>query len=318
MRSFSELLREYTARTGVSDTELARALGVRRQTIFRWKEGLVEKPRSREDVLRCATKLRLSPEERDEFLLSAGFAPESPPLTYDDAHGEAEPEDRSRPVQLPAPVTDGVGAKATQPRHLARRTLFLGIASALVGLILVAGWIIGGFGLPGSNGDVVAPAASGETLVIVGASPEPVGRAASARVKAAIDREAQAGRVGQLRVAVWPEEIRDPNAATAAVKRTGATLVISIAATPDDQLDSTLLTRGPGGAMTSLVQMKVRPTATQDTQAVALLVLAEVQAERGDVGLAEATALRTQESPLADADSEAAVAAYLDRLTHRP
>ncbi len=78
MRSFSGLLREYTARTGVSDAELARALGVRRQTIFQWKEGLVEKPRSREDVLRCATKLRLSPEERDQFLLSAGFAPESP------------------------------------------------------------------------------------------------------------------------------------------------------------------------------------------------------------------------------------------------
>src|SRR5262245_59443509 len=76
MRSFGQLLSEYTARTGVSDSELARALGVRRQTIFRWKEGMTERPRRREGVLGCAAKLRLSPEERDELLLAAGFAPE--------------------------------------------------------------------------------------------------------------------------------------------------------------------------------------------------------------------------------------------------
>ena len=51
MRSFAELLSEYMARTGISDAELARGIGVRRQTIFRWKEGLVRRPRYREDVL---------------------------------------------------------------------------------------------------------------------------------------------------------------------------------------------------------------------------------------------------------------------------
>ena len=78
MRTFAELLTEYAKRTGVSDAELARVLNVSRQTIFRWKEGLVEKPRYREDVLRIADKLRLAPAERDELLLSAGFAPETP------------------------------------------------------------------------------------------------------------------------------------------------------------------------------------------------------------------------------------------------
>ena len=74
--TFGQLLSEYMLRSGISDSELARAIGVRRQTIFRWKEGLVERPRAREDVLQCAKKLRLSNEERDRLLLSAGFPPE--------------------------------------------------------------------------------------------------------------------------------------------------------------------------------------------------------------------------------------------------
>ena len=74
--TFATLLTEYLSRSGISDSELARSIGVRRQTIFRWKEGLVERPRARDDVLRCARKLRLTAEERDLLLLAAGFAPE--------------------------------------------------------------------------------------------------------------------------------------------------------------------------------------------------------------------------------------------------
>ena len=77
MRSFAELLVEYTQRAGISDAELARSTGVQRQTIFRWKEGLVARPRYREDVIKIAAKLRLAPAERDEMLLAAGFPPES-------------------------------------------------------------------------------------------------------------------------------------------------------------------------------------------------------------------------------------------------
>ncbi|MFZ1596393.1 MAG: hypothetical protein WAW26_11090, partial [Anaerolineae bacterium] len=75
MTTFAELLTQYMVRTGVSDSEMARAIGVRRQTIFRWKEGLSERPRQRDDVLAGAAKLRLSPEETDALLLAAGFAP---------------------------------------------------------------------------------------------------------------------------------------------------------------------------------------------------------------------------------------------------
>ena len=74
--TFAELLTTYMRRIGVTDAELARKIGVQRQTIFRWKEGTVGRPRVREDVLRCAECLRLTPEERDGFLLAAGFPPE--------------------------------------------------------------------------------------------------------------------------------------------------------------------------------------------------------------------------------------------------
>ena len=36
MRSFGELLVYFTDRAGISDSELARTIGVQRQTIFRW------------------------------------------------------------------------------------------------------------------------------------------------------------------------------------------------------------------------------------------------------------------------------------------
>lgn len=78
MPTFGELLNQYIERAGISDAELARSTGVQRQTIFRWKEGLTARPRYREDVLRIAARLRLSPAERDALLLAGGFAPEDP------------------------------------------------------------------------------------------------------------------------------------------------------------------------------------------------------------------------------------------------
>ncbi|MFN8441833.1 MAG: hypothetical protein U0175_13725 [Caldilineaceae bacterium] len=91
MQSFGELLTEYMKRTGISDSELARSIGVQRQTIFRWKEGSVARPRLREDVLNCAARLRLSAEERDLLLLSAGFPPESPTAVQSEAQSSAIP-----------------------------------------------------------------------------------------------------------------------------------------------------------------------------------------------------------------------------------
>ena len=102
MSTFSSLLRQHIQRVGITDAELARSIGVRRQTIFRWKEGIVARPRQREDVLRCADKLRLTPQERDQLLLAAGFAPESTIQIEEEAHvGEAVHVGEAAETEMP-------------------------------------------------------------------------------------------------------------------------------------------------------------------------------------------------------------------------
>ena len=78
LATFSELLTAYMTRTGITDADLARRVGVNRLTLVRWKEGVTSRPRYREDVVKCAEVLRLTAEEGDELLLAAGFHPESP------------------------------------------------------------------------------------------------------------------------------------------------------------------------------------------------------------------------------------------------
>lgn len=92
MLTFAQLLCQYMERSGISDAELARSVGVRRQTIFRWKQGLVKRPRFREDVLAVAARLRLAPSERDALLLSAGFQPEDPDGLVAEAEAGTEGE----------------------------------------------------------------------------------------------------------------------------------------------------------------------------------------------------------------------------------
>ena len=73
MDSFSDLLSMFAERAGISDAELARRLGISRQTIFRWREGETQRPRHRDDVARLADALRLESEERTQLFMAAGF-----------------------------------------------------------------------------------------------------------------------------------------------------------------------------------------------------------------------------------------------------
>ena len=140
MRSFSELLSEYIERIGVSDAEIARRLGVSRQTIFRWREGQIQRPRYRQDVLDLARKLRLSHEERDQLLIAAGFVPE----------GESVAIGGEKPVQTEL----GSG------RNL--RSLLRGYWKWA--LVLLGVLAIGLFVYPERR---PAPAAEGEILILV-------------------------------------------------------------------------------------------------------------------------------------------------------
>lgn len=159
MRSFAELLVEYTQRAGISDAELARSTGVQRQTIFRWKEGHVARPRYRDDVLRIATKLRLTPAERDEMLLAAGFPPENPEAAQVGVDDETQPP-------VPSSVEDtqtGENSAAAAPvapvspaRLFPNPGLLLGVAVAI--MLVVA--VLGGFVLPRVLGPAATPTAT--------------------------------------------------------------------------------------------------------------------------------------------------------------
>lgn len=219
MQNFAELLTEYMARVGISDAELARSVGVRRQTIFRWKEGLVSRPRHRDDVLRCARKLRLTPEERDALLLAAGFRPEDP----------SSPPAADSPAQAtPAPSTSVVETVAPRVRQPARPTpsfKWVAVVAVLlaVAILAVAIWL--------TRSPTTYPVAGeGETLIVVGRFVNYAGGEqgynVAGRIRDVLERESEAAQLAGVRVVVWPEEIPDEAAAEAAKHRSGAAVVI--------------------------------------------------------------------------------------------
>jgi len=170
MSTFGELLTQYIERAGISDAELARSTGVQRQTIFRWKEGSTARPRHREDVVRIAAKLRLTPEERDALLLAAGFPPEhlkpgagvpsmnAPAVTAEiAAEPEGNPPGEASPILSPGldpSATQGIastqsvvsiveeGERVVQPARLIDNpALMLGVAAALILIVALVGTI---------------------------------------------------------------------------------------------------------------------------------------------------------------------------------
>lgn len=226
MRTFAELLREYAARTGASDAELARAVGVRRQTIFRWKEGTVARPRSAEDVVRLAGKLRLSDAERDEFLLAAGFPPVvaaparlAAPITLnaDDGATGVVPgaaDDRQEYVMSPVPAA----LAPARPRFRFLVMIGLVLLGALTAWLLFRPRVV----YPVSQGD--------ETLIVVGQFANYTGGSQGynvpGRIRQALEREIAGARLANVRVAEWPDPIRTQDVADEVAARSRAALLI--------------------------------------------------------------------------------------------
>lgn len=223
MTTFSEQLREYIERAGITDAELARSIGVRRQTIFRWKEGVVERPRNRDDVLRCAEKLRLTPAERDGLLTAAGFAPEQPPVA-----SRAAAVDTST-------AGDGVStapaAPARQPAAVPWPIWALVAAFFVLIVVLAMGWW-----RPGQSGvgrmttpPATIVAAPGETLVLVAefANYAP-GQSynVAGRVVEAIGEEIAAAGLAATRAQIWPEAVAEDARAADILAQTGAAMLI--------------------------------------------------------------------------------------------
>ena len=234
MRTFSELLRAYTEQTGVSDAELARAVGVQRQTIFRWKEGLVARPRSAEDVLHLASKLRLAPAERDELLLAAGFPPVAPavpvvavslvPAAQPDAKVETLEPAETAPASRPdARLPDEDAKVPSKPAR--RRGMFWALGGTVMLLLAAAvSFVV-------LKQQAQYPhAASDETLIVVAQFGNYTGGAqgynVAGRLSEALERELTAAGLKDARSAVWPFALTDAAAASGALARSGAALLI--------------------------------------------------------------------------------------------
>ncbi len=237
MKSFSQLLSEYINRIGVSDTELARRLGVSRQTIFRWREGTTRRPRHREDVLQLAAKLRLEPEERDQLLLAAGFQPEEAietELTGDETNGETSASPVGMPEMAPAIAFEGL-------RHsLVRYRWAIALAGVfLVGIVLIletGEWrdVAAKLGFQVDSLSVMSPkprvASSDETLVLVSEfanyAGEQIGYNIAGRIQEALQEEFGDAGLESVRIERLPEIITDEASAQHVGQEFRATLVV--------------------------------------------------------------------------------------------
>ncbi len=238
MPTFSELLTAHIERVGISDADLARRIGISRLTLIRWKEGVTARPRYREDVLRCAEILRLTPEERDELLLSAEFHPESEPPT------EPTPEPQGAALAVAGnapgaaspviPANAGIqatgGATVLSPARAQgrRRTRSILLAAVAVAAVAAVAGIVAVLRLTGGPD---YPVATGREQLIVIApfanyTAGQQGFNVQGRLQNSIDREiASAGLVGVWTVQ-WPEVIDDASDALEAVRRARAAIVI--------------------------------------------------------------------------------------------
>jgi len=326
MRTFAELLREYTTRTGISDAELARTLGVRRQTVFRWKEGLVARPRDVADVLRCAARLRLTPQERDELLMAAGFPPEgtSPPTPPLKGEGST-PSIDGPPKAGSHPATTGLMPLSLPPPSLVGKGaggLGSVIWPALAVLLLALAFILYLAFFRGRDGRYPT-AGPDETLIVIGQFVNYAGGSqgynVAGRIQEALAREIAAARLTAARVAVWPETVGDEAAARDALARARASLVIwgeydsgrvlarfTAAGASSDGHRLLVLAASPAE-----LSATINSTLPEEVRYLALLTVGQLYTGQGDHMLARAVLTQALGRPPADATAQATLLAAL-------
>ncbi len=120
------------ARSDLSDADVAGAVGVRAETVTRWRTGRVQRPRSRESVLGVAAYLDLTAAERDTLLAAAGYDVENETTSHQEVAGKGlrtetgapsgiEPDDRPQEPNddpagnVPAAVRGAEPAAGTTP-----------------------------------------------------------------------------------------------------------------------------------------------------------------------------------------------------------
>ena len=319
MPDFGQLLTSHISRSGINDSDLARRIGVSRATLIRWKEGLTARPRYREDVLRCAEELRLTPEERDELLIAADFEREAPP-----------PEALlTEPAPSPTPVPPAESDPLPVPAGK-RRRLWIAVSAAVVAVLATIGV---GLALIDSSGEPDHPmAAAGDPLIDVPAEPDhPVAETGEAliviapfanytagqlefnirgRLRDSIDREIAAARLDGIRIDDWTETVPGHRAALMAADQSGAVIVIwgeydsgrvlaNLTSIPTENESL-----GPQVVEIATSPSEL-PTAinidlTAEVRSVALLTLSQVYLQRGEYEPAKTVLYQALEHPPAD------------------
>ncbi len=237
MNTFSQLLSEYINRVGVSDTELARRLSVSRQTIFRWREGKTNRPRHREDVVQLATKLRLSPQERDALLIAGGFSPEG---QVDDSL-LSDPSSRTGDDSIPAasgklPIDRFSGMRIKLMQHKRLSVLVVGLLSIVL-IVFLTGWwrdvAAGlGFNVDVSSNSTTWPlvASADETLILVSEfanyGGEQMGYNIAGRIQETLQQDFNETELENIRIELLPQIITNERAAKHMCELFRATIVI--------------------------------------------------------------------------------------------
>ncbi len=331
MPTFGELLTAHIERAGIGDSDLARRIGVSRLTLIRWKEGITSRPRYREDVLRCAELLRLTPEERNDLLVSAEFEPEAPvllpvsqPISQPVSQEEVPADLAAQPTSHPTPAAIVEVSAATvspQRRRGIRIAVSAGVtaAAAALAVVIVLLWI--------SDAPDHPVAASGESLIVIAPfanyTAGQQGFNIRGRLRTSIDQEIASAGLTAVRTVEWPEALSVEQEAFSAGERSGAAIVIwgeydsgRVLA----NLTSTRTESEPFGPQVVDISSSPSdlPTAinidlTAEVRSVALLTLSQLYLEQEEFDLAKTVLIRALEQPPSD---PAALANLRYRLGH--
>ena len=300
MRTFAELLTSYMERTGIGDAELARRIPVSRPTLIRWREGVTTRPRYREDVLRCAELLRLTPSETDEFLQSAGFSPETAPVQVD-----SRPEDDAAEEPALVPVLVEAEAVPSQPRR-PRRAVLVAAAFVLIVGVAAAAAIV----LALRDTTDYPSAMDGESLIVIAPFVNYTGGQQGynvlGRLKHEIDSEVRAAGLSGVRAVEWPEQIASESNAEAAGRRSDAVIVIwgeydsgrVMARFTTPRVQSTQRDRQVVDIASSPSDLPATINAdlTEQVRYVALLTLGQLYLEQGEHDFAKTVLIHASDS----------------------
>jgi transcriptional regulator with XRE-family HTH domain len=288
METFSELLSQYIKRTGISDAELARAIGISRQTVFRWREGLTSRPNSRQDVLAIVKKLRLATDEKNSLLMSAGFRPEEPAAPQTGTGEESEPPPTALETPPPGSPLSAGKARSKRARLIGMVSLVVLVCLAIIFLAIKywPEWFppVSNTGYSqNQTATQTAPvfiASPGELLVLVASlSDTPSGISLTGQLADSLNREAAGNRVSDFRAVVISDKVTGASEADSLLKGHKAKLIVY--GTNTNGSISITFTPPPAQPFSPIILDEADITGER-VKTLSLLVLASVTLNQGE------------------------------------